>query len=52
MTTKRIMHPVRITNGPACRPSSEQMSIYQVNTCREDLSWLHFEDEPKVQESK
>ena len=25
-----------------------QMSIYQSNTQREDSSWLHFEDEPKV----
>ena len=24
--------------------------IYQSNTYRKDLSWLHFDDEPKVQE--
>ena len=30
--------------GPA------QMKIYQSNTYRKDLSWLHFNNEPKVQE--
>ena len=24
--------------------------IYQSNTCIKDLSWLHFDDKPKVQE--
>ena len=27
-----------------------QMKIYQSNTYRKDLSWLHFDDEPRVQE--
>ena len=27
-----------------------QMNIYQSNTYKKDLSWLHFDDEPKVQE--
>ena len=27
-----------------------QMNIYQSNTYRKDLSWLHFNNEPKVQE--
>ena len=27
-----------------------QMNIYQSNTYRKDLSWLHFDDEPRVQE--
>ena len=27
-----------------------QMSIYQSNTFRKDLSWLHFDNEPRVQE--
>ena len=27
-----------------------QMNIYQRNTYRKDLSWLHFNDEPRVQE--
>ena len=28
----------------------DQMNIYQSNTYRKDLSWLHFDDEPRVQE--
>ena len=27
-----------------------QMNIYQINTYRKDLSWLHFDDEPRVQQ--
>ena len=27
-----------------------QKNIYQSNTYRKDLSWLHFDDEPRVQE--
>ena len=26
------------------------MNIYQSITCRKDLSWLHLDDEPRVQE--
>ena len=29
-----------------------QMNIYQNNTYRKDLSWLHFNDEPRVQEGQ
>ena len=29
---------------------SVQMNIYQSNTFRKDLNWLHFEDDPRVQE--
>ena len=25
-----------------------QMNIYKSNTYRKDLSWLHFDDEPRV----
>ena len=25
-----------------------QMNIYQSDTYRKDLSWLHFDDEPRV----
>ena len=32
--------------------SSVQMSSYQGNTYREDLSWLHFDQEPKFQEGQ
>ena len=28
------------------------MKIYQSNTYRKDLSWLHFDDEPRVQEKQ
>ena len=27
-----------------------QMNIYESNTYRKDLSWLHFDDEPWIQE--
>ena len=27
-----------------------QMNIYQSNTYRKDLSWLHFDDEARIQE--
>ena len=26
------------------------MNIYQSSTYRKDLTWLHFEDEPRIQE--
>ena len=29
---------------------SVQTNIYQSNTFRKDLNWLHFEDDPRVQE--
>ena len=29
-----------------------QMNIYQSNACREDLHWLHSDDEPRVQEKQ
>ena len=29
-----------------------QMSIYQSNTYKKDLSWLHFDDGPRVEEKK
>ena len=28
------------------------MNIYQTNTYRKDLGWLHFDDEPRVQETQ
>ena len=28
------------------------MNIYQSNTYRKDLSWPHFDDEPRVQEKQ
>ena len=29
-----------------------QMKIYQSNTYRKDLNWLHFDNEPRVQEKQ
>ena len=29
-----------------------QMNIFKSNTFRKYLSWLHFNDEPKIQETK
>ena len=29
-----------------------QMNIYQSNTYSKDLSWLHFDDVPRVQEKQ
>ena len=53
---RKIMQSIRITT----RPPSEikevepvepvQMNIYQSNPYRKDLSWIHFNDEPRVQE--
>ena len=34
------------------KPTDVQMNIYQSNTYRKDLSWLHFNDEPRVQEKQ
>ena len=27
-----------------------QMNIYQINTCRKDLCWMHFGNDPSNQE--
>ena len=29
-----------------------QKNIYQSNTFRKDLSWLHYDNEPRVQEKQ
>ena len=43
--------PMRIENKEVEPVESVQMKIYQSNTYRKDLlSWLHFDDEPRVQE--
>ena len=49
------MQPTRITGGLRKIEEVEpvqpvQMNIYQSNTCRKDLSWLHFDGEPMAQE--
>ena len=53
---RKITQSIRITSGPPSRIrkwkqlSKVQIIIYQSNTYRKDLSWLHFDDEPRVQE--
>ena len=52
----KIMQSIRITNRPPSRKKEVepvepvQMNIYQSNTYRKYLNWLHFDDEPRVQE--
>ena len=45
---RKIMQSIRITS----RPSTKPKNIYQSNTYRKDLSWPHFDDEPRVQEKQ
>ena len=47
------MQSIRISTEPHNKVDSVvpvQMNIYQSNTYRKDLSWLRFEDKPRVQE--
>ena len=50
------MQSTRITSRPLFKKKEVQtvlplqMNIYQSNTYRKDLSWLHFDDEQRVQE--
>ena len=51
------MQPIRIMSRPPSRRKKEkeadkpvQMNIYQSNTYTKELSCLHFDDEPRVQE--
>ena len=48
---RKIIQSIRITRRPPSRIRKwnqlVQMNIYQSNTYRKDLSWLHFDDEPK-----
>ena len=47
------MQSIRITSRPPSRVKPiepVQKIIYQSNTYRKDLSWLHFDDEPRAQE--
>ena len=43
-TTSRPPWRIRKWNQPV------QMNIYQSNAYRKDLSWLHFDNQPGVQE--
>ena len=53
---RKIMQSIRTTRRPpsgykeAEPVEPVQVKIYQCNTYRKDLSWLHFGDEPRVQE--
>ena len=54
---RKIMQSIRITCRPSSRENKEvepiepvQLNTYKSNTCRKDLSWLHFNNEPRVQE--
>ena len=51
---RKIIQSIRITRRPPSRIRKwnqlVQMNIYQSNTYGKDLSWLHFNHEPRVQE--
>ena len=48
---RKIMQSIRITSrSPSRIRKWNQLNIYQSNTYRKDLGWLHFDDEPRVQE--
>ena len=53
---REIMQSIRITSRPSLQnkevepDEAVQMTIHQSNTYRKKLSWLHFNDEPRVQE--
>ena len=55
---RKILQSTRITSRPPSRKSKwNQLSqflknIYQSNTYRKDLSWPHFDNEPRVQEKQ
>ena len=44
---RKVIQSIRIMIRPAW---TVQMNIYQSNTYRKDLSWLHYHHEPRVQE--
>ena len=50
---RKIMQTIRITSRPHSNKKVQpvepvQMNIYQSNTYRKDLNWLHFDNEPNV----
>ena len=55
---RKIMQSIRITSRPPSRKKEVEpvepvlKNIYQSNTYRTDLSWPHFDDEPRVQEKQ
>ena len=44
---RETMQSIRITSKPPSRIRKCNQNICQNNTCRKDLSWLHFDDEPR-----
>ena len=55
---RKIMQSIRITSRPPLEKKEVEpvepvlKNIYQSNTYRKDLSWPHFDDEPRVQEKQ
>ena len=55
---RKIMQSIRITSRPPSEKKEVEpvepvlKNIYQSNTYRKDLSWPHFDDEPRVQEKQ
>ena len=45
----KIMQYIRIKSREVEPVKKVQMNIYQTKICRKDLSWLHFDNEPRVQ---
>ena len=48
---RKIMQSIRtsLENNEVEQVEPVQMNIYQSNTYRKELRWLHFDDEPRVQ---
>ena len=51
----KIIESTRITSSPPTQIKksnqiSHEMNIYQSNTYRRNLCWIHFENDPRVQE--
>ena len=55
---RKIIQSIRITSRPPSRKKEVEpvepvlKNIYQSNNYRKDLSWPHFDDEPRFQEKQ
>ena len=49
---RKIMQSIRIRSRPPSRITRWNQLSHQSNTYRKDLSWLHFDDEPRVQKKQ
>ena len=55
---RKIMQSIRIKSRPPSRKKEAEpvepvpKTIYKSNAYRKDLSWSHFDDEPRVQEKQ